>query len=65
MGKEVFQDNDGVLACGCGYGAELLFWKDKYKLHHITGIDTNEDAIENFRSGIMTKETIERYKVNG
>ncbi len=49
LGKEVFQDNDGVLACGCGYGAELLFWKDKYKLHHITGIDTNEDAIENFK----------------
>ena len=24
-----------------------------------------EDAIENFRSGTMTKETIERYKVNG
>ena len=24
-----------------------------------------EDAIENYRSGIMTKETIERYKVYG
>ena len=24
-----------------------------------------EDAIENFRSGLMTKETIERYDVHG
>jgi len=24
-----------------------------------------EDAIENFRSGLMTKETIERYRYNG
>ena len=24
-----------------------------------------EDAVENFRSGLMTKETIERYNING
>jgi hypothetical protein len=24
-----------------------------------------EDAAENFRSGLMTKETIERYNING
>ena len=48
LGEEVLSEDDKVLACGCGYGAELIFWKNKYRLHHITGIDTNEDAVEKF-----------------
>ncbi len=50
LGQKIFQENDGVLACGCGFGAELVFWKKMFKLHHITGIDTNEDAIESFKN---------------
>lgn len=33
---------------GCGYGAELLHWKHKYSLEHITGIDLNPLAADRF-----------------
>ena len=44
LGNHMFKAGDGVLACGCGYGAELLFWKETFSLSHITGIDTNTRA---------------------
>ena len=31
----------------------------KHSMHYV------EDAIENFRNGSMTKETIERFNING
>ena len=31
----------------------------KHSMHYV------EDAIENFRNGLMTKETIERFNING
>lgn len=48
LGNHVLQEGDGVLACGCGYGAELLFWKESFSLAHITGIDTNPRASKLF-----------------
>lgn len=48
LGAHIFKAGDGVLACGCGYGAELLFWKESFSLAHITGIDTNPRASQLF-----------------
>lgn len=48
LGKHVFKSGDGVLSCGCGYGGELLHWKDQYNLAHITGIDINRAAVKAF-----------------
>lgn len=48
LGNHIFKTGDGVLACGCGYGAELLFWKETFDLAHITGIDTNPSASQLF-----------------
>ena len=48
LGAHLFKTGDGVLACGCGYGAELLFWKKEFSLGHITGIDTNPRASQLF-----------------
>ena len=48
LGSAVFEPDDCVLACGCGYGAELIFWKKKFVLNHITGIDVNDDAALKF-----------------
>jgi cyclopropane fatty-acyl-phospholipid synthase-like methyltransferase len=43
--------NDTVLCCGCGSGAELGLYKDRFKLRHITGIDPDFDlAAESKRS---------------
>lgn len=48
MGEKVLAKGDAVLACGCGYGAELLFFKQKFGLKHITGLDPNPHAARVF-----------------
>ena len=48
LGEAVLAPGDGVLACGCGFGAELVLWKEKFQLRHITGIDQNATAAINF-----------------
>ena len=42
------QKDDTVLTCGCGFGAELNFFKKNYDLFHITGIDVNKNAALQF-----------------
>mmetsp|Transcript_15940 Transcript_15940/g.24018 ORF Transcript_15940/g.24018 Transcript_15940/m.24018 type:complete len:1009 (-) Transcript_15940:20-3046(-) len=51
LGEALLEPGDGVLSCGCGYGAELLYWKEKFDLAHITGVDSNEEAARNFPLG--------------
>ena len=42
---------DTVLCCGCGSGAELGLYKDRFRLRHITGFDPDFDlAAERKRS---------------
>jgi uncharacterized protein len=48
LGEAALEKDDAVLACGCGYGAELIFWKEAFGLKHITGVDLNEDAASSF-----------------
>eukprot|EP00808_Paulinella_micropora_P028214 g35382.t1 len=42
LGLNVLRAGDGVLACGCGSGAELYYFKRRYGLAHITGIDASD-----------------------
>jgi uncharacterized protein len=48
LGSVALKEGDKVLSCGCGYGAELVLWKERYKLCHITGIDLNQEASSSF-----------------
>lgn len=38
-----------ILACGCGYGAELELFKRELNAVHITGIENNMDAVEAYQ----------------
>jgi hypothetical protein len=49
LGAAVMRRGDGVLAVGCGFGAELVQWKRAFDLLHITGVDPNEAAAAQFR----------------
>eukprot|EP00122_Pirum_gemmata_P019748 Pgem_evm1s18478 len=48
-----FEQGDGVLCCGCGFGSELVYWKNEYHLGHITGIDLNEEAVKSFSNMLL------------
>ena len=49
LGEAILEPGDGVLACGCGEGAELGFFRDAFKLRHITGVDVDAASAERFR----------------
>jgi len=48
LGSSILAPGDAVLACGCGYGDELHYFKDTFGVRHITGIDVNADAAVQF-----------------
>ena len=50
LGERVLRADDEVLCCGCGYGVELRLWHSAFKLFHITGIDSNQDAVDAFEA---------------
>jgi len=50
LGSAVLEDGDAVLACGCGYGSELHLFRRRFQLEHITGIDSNAEAVRQFEA---------------
>jgi cyclopropane fatty-acyl-phospholipid synthase-like methyltransferase len=62
VGDAVLERGDSVLACGCGYGAELELLSGNYALKCITGIDANAEAAA--RCSDMTQPTIRLIHMN-
>eukprot|EP00457_Paulinella_chromatophora_P001306 gb/GEZN01001308.1/.p1 GENE.gb/GEZN01001308.1/~~gb/GEZN01001308.1/.p1 ORF type:complete len:998 (-),score=89.32 gb/GEZN01001308.1/:73-3066(-) len=48
LGSSLLEPGDTVLACGCGRGAELAFYKEKFQLDHITGVDASASTAVEF-----------------
>lgn len=45
---------DRVLAVACGYGDELRFFKQRFDVKHVTGLEANEEAAKQFGANTDT-----------